>query len=555
MRTKRILAISCILALLVGAMLTGMLSGCTPAAEKITIEVLTWHGPDSATKYYAGYLEMAKNYMKTHKNVVIKIKYEADGTYGNILETGFAGGTAPDIIQMKSAQRSTFSANLLDLRAMLNEASAYDTRNAKWIDNFVGGEGAFPAEKSGDVETAFLFVPNDGNPDVYTGNSYIFNSSLVKKAGLDPKTTPKTWKEMFTWLEALKKNTAIDPIAGSSDVGGKVSQLGYAFGVKYADKFFDSAITDAAFAGDLWWDKLYALTCYEKGSAMALDNLAYYPAMMALMKQHLGYYQPSWYENTAETEKLTFASGKAALMVTAFWDYSTLASALTKDKFPDGYGLFPIPYFGADTLAYCVEKGWITQAEADAAAPYAVTRPSAGGGSGRHEYGFTVNKKTAENAEKLAVVKDFLMYMTSKTTQDKYVVTAQSLSPVKDVALIDMMKQFIVPEPDGGFVTDILGYTVVEWGKSGWDVEMIKYLKGEQDWQTTIAAVSAPEWKGDIPTVEALQTAVDTAQTDLDAAADADKEGKQHALDAAKLRQKLYVQYYYDKTGNWTELG
>lgn len=553
MKPSKILAFTCVLALLAGLM-AGLSTGCVPAGDKITIEVLTWHGPDSATKYYDGYLQMARDYMKKHRNVDITIKYEADGTYGSILETGFAGGTAPDIIHMKSAQRLTFSNNLMDLRSSLEAQNPYDTRNARWIDNFVGEEAAFPAENSGEVANAFLFVPHDGNPEIYTGRSYIFNVDIIQKAGLDPKDPPMDWKEMFTWLETLAKNQDIAPIAGSSDVGGKVSQLGYGFGEAYADKFFDEEIIDPEFAGDLWWDKLYALTCYEGGDGMPLDDLPYYPAMMKLIQKHIGFYQTSWYENSGETEVLTFASGKSAMMVSAFWDFNNLAATLSEEKFPKGYGMFPIPYLGADTLAYAVEKGWISQAEADAAAPYAVTRPSAGGGSGTHEYGFSVNRKSAENSEKLAVILDFLRFMTSKEEQDKYVETAQSLSPVKDVKLIDMMKQFIIEEPEGGFAKDILGYTVVEWGKSGWDVEMIKFLKGEVDWKATIASVSAPEWKGDIPSLEDLQAAVDTAQADLDAAAEADKPAKERALKYAQLRHKLYRDYYHEKTGNLDEL-
>jgi hypothetical protein len=234
----------------------------------------------------------------------------------------------------------------------------------------------------------------------------------------------------------------------------------------------------------------------------------------------------------------------------AFWDFDTLAGSVTAAKFPKGYGLFPVPYFGADTLAYAVSKGWITQAEADAAQPWSVTRPAAAGGSGMHEYGFAVNRKTAENPEKLAAVIDFLRFLTSKAEQDMYVETAKSLSPIKDVKVIDMMKSFMVPEPPGGFARDVVGYTVVEWGKSGWDVDLIKFLKGEADWQTTIQAISAPEWKGDIPSLKNLQDAVTSAQKDLTNASDADKPAKEHALKFAQLRLKLYRDYYYQMKGD-----
>ncbi len=520
--------------------------------EPITITLLTWHGPDSATNYYQGYQEIAEDYMALQKNVTVEIRYEADDTYGSILETGFAGGTAPDIIQMKSGQRSTYKMNLMNLREELLKPSAYDTRNETWAENFVGGLDAFPVEEGAEDSNSILFVPNDGNPEVYTGKIYLYNKKLVADAGLDPEDTPETWTEMFEWLEAIAAKGETAPIAGSNDVGGKVSQLGYCFGSDYTNEFFDSELNDPEFLDDLYWDKLYVLTCYDQNgdaSQMALDDVPYYPAMFKLMKQHLSYYQSSWTENSAETETLTFASGKAAMITTAFWDYDTLVSSLSESVFPDGYGFFRIPYLGEDTLDYAVDKGWISQSEADAAAPYAVTKPSFSGGSGTHDSGFCVNLAVGEDETRKAVVMDFLQYLSSKEAQEKYVVTASSISPVKDVPVIDAMENFIVEEPEGGYAERIVGYTVVEWGAAGWDVEMLKFLNGEMDYDTLVKTVSAPEYKGDIPSQEALEEAVQTAQAELDAAGDDEKEEKQRALTYATLRQKLYNEYYYEMTG------
>ncbi len=517
----------------------------------VDIELLTWHGPDKPTKFYAGYEAMAKEYMDLHPNVTITIKSEDESTYGSILETGFAGGEAPDIMQMQSAQRLTFAPNLLNLRAYLNEENPYDTRNPKWIDNFVGGEAMFPPENNNADADAFLFVPNDGNPNVSTGQLYIFNKDIIAKAGLDPEKTPVTWKEMFLWLEALNKNRdQVEPIAGSNDVGGKISQVGNEFGEKYADKFFGDEINNPDFSADLFYDKLYVLTCYQGGSTMPLDNLPYYPALFALMKQHLSYYQTSWPENTPETESLTFASGKAAMMVTSYWDYNKLTGNLSEGKFPQGYGLFPVPYMGKETLDYATEQGWISKDEAEAAKPYAVDRVSASDGAGKHEYGFTVNKALESEPEKLAAVIDFLKFMSSKDSQVKYVEMAQSLSPVVDVAIPESLQAFVVEEPKDGFAKEILGITVIEWGKSGWDIEMMKFLKGEAEWQGTVDAISHPEWVNDIPPLADLEAAVPTAQTELEAADETTKTDKERALAFAELRLTLYRDYFFNLTGD-----
>ncbi len=531
----------------------GLFAGCQSGGNKTEIEILTWHGPDSATNYYKGYEQAAKDYMKTHSNVNIKIKYEQDSTYGSILETGFAGGTAPDIIQMKSGQRLTYSQNLLNLRDYLNEENPYDKRSDKWINNFINEDKAIPVEANATDANAWLIVPNDGNPNVYAGRIYVFNTSLIKKAGLDPQKTPTTWKEMFEWLEALAGNAEVAPIAGSSDLGGKVSQIGNSFGPDYQDKFFSDDITDEEFTFDLYYDKLYVLTCYDKGTDMPLDNLPYYPALFKLMKQHLSYYQTSWAENSPETEILTFANGKSAMITSSFWDYDALTTSLSDSKFPDGYGIFQFPYMTDDTLDYAVEKGWITQEESDAAKPYANNKPTQHVGIESNEMGFSVNAKLADNKEKLDAAIDFLKYFSSYDAQSKYVETAQSLSPVKDVKIIDMMNNFIRTS-SVGYVKNILGYTVIEWGKSGWDVDLMKFIKGEADWQSTVQTISAPEWVGDIPTVEALAQAVTDAEAEVKSASADTKADKERALKFAQLRQKLYTEYFYDKTGNLKEI-
>lgn len=542
------------IALAVGAALAlTALSGCTAPEPRVTLELLTWHGPDSLTNYYEGYQQVISDYQAANPDIRIEIKSEEDASYGSILETGFAGGTAPDIIQMKSGQRSTFATNLLDLREYLAGESAY-VDEGTWMDSFVGGEGAFPVEDNGVNANSILFVPNDGNPEVFAGRMYIFNTKLVADAGLDPAETPKDFTEFFEWLEALDGNADVAPIAGSNDVGGKVSQIGYGFGEHYADKFFADEFNDTELSNDLFYDKIYTLTNYTGGSEMPLTDLPYYPAMFKLIKQHVSYFQDSWTENSPETETLTFASGKAALMQTSFWDYGSLVGSLGESAFPDGYGLFQMPYFGADTLDYAVDKGWITPEEADAAAPYAVDRPATASGAGRHEYGFTLNAALADDPEKLEVAIDFLQFLSSAEEQKKYVEIAQSFSPVVGVEVVDSLQPFVVAEPEGGFAEQVLGYTVIEWGKAGWDVVFTQFLNGEISAEELVTQVAYPEWAADIPDAATLAAATADAQAQLEAATDDEKEGKERALAYAQLRESLFTTYYHSMTGDLTEL-
>ena len=224
-------------------------------------------------------------------NVQISIRAEDEGTFGSILETGFAGGTAPDIIQLKSGQRSTFGHNLLNLRRFLNEPNPHDTRGLTWADNFVGGIEAFPTEDNGVDANSILFIPNDGNPDVFAGRVLVFNRYLVRQAGLDPDSPPVTWTDYFIWLEALNTLEGVEPIAGDADIGGKVSQMGYMFCPDFATRFFHEDFSAPELKDALFWDKLYILTCYEGGSQLPLLDLPFYSAMFGLMRQHLSYYQ------------------------------------------------------------------------------------------------------------------------------------------------------------------------------------------------------------------------------------------------------------------------
>ncbi|MEZ4726265.1 MAG: hypothetical protein R3E79_03925 [Caldilineaceae bacterium] len=58
MSARRTLARLCTLSLVVALLLAGCLNAspaAQPGQDGYTIRIMTWHGPDSITKYYAGY--------------------------------------------------------------------------------------------------------------------------------------------------------------------------------------------------------------------------------------------------------------------------------------------------------------------------------------------------------------------------------------------------------------------------------------------------------------------------------------------------------------------
>jgi hypothetical protein len=120
--------------------------------------------------------------------------------------------------------------------------------------------------------------------------------------------------------------------------------------------------------------------------------------------------------------------------------------------------------------------------------------------------------------------------------------------------MIDSMSQFLVEEPEGGYAEQVLGYTVVEWGKAGWDVSVIKFLAGEITWEEMVQEVAAPEWAADIPTPAALAEAITAAEADLEKAKKSERPDKERALEFARLRSELYNEYYHEATGDMVEL-
>ena len=111
---------------------------CSGSGSKKELVVMTWHGPYDSTQYYQGYKYLEEEYEKLHKDVDVVLRSEPDAQYTQILDTGFSGGTAPDIILMKSAQRSTYLSDLLDLTPYFLEKSAYSDSDRR-IDDFIGG--------------------------------------------------------------------------------------------------------------------------------------------------------------------------------------------------------------------------------------------------------------------------------------------------------------------------------------------------------------------------------------------------------------------------------
>lgn len=560
---------------------------CSGSGSKKELVVMTWHGPYDSTQYYQGYKYLEEEYEKLHKDVDVVLRSEPDAQYTQILDTGFSGGTAPDIILMKSAQRSTYLSDLLDLTPYFLEKSAYSDSD-RWIDDFIGGMSSFKLENSGseaEAKLGYMFVPFDSNPNFAEEMMFVFNKKQVAAAGLDPEDTPETYEEFFVWMETLSEDFPNGRIAGNTDVGTKLSHITFEFGNHYYDSFFDAKYSEADVSDALFWDKAYIVLTYSQngfeeeldakglqvpvsGAPMATDSTPYNDAMMEFARQYLAQYREGWISTNDTDAALLFTRGDVPVYTATANTYDTLLSDIEAqggDKFnagEDAVGLFPVPYMDADTLDYAVEKGWITQAQADSAEPWIAGKYSSVTG-GQFDFGFTINKKVAENEEKLDLAIDFMQFATSKSVQEEYVIKANSISPIDGVRIPESVSKFSSPEPEDGYATQMVGGYSLEWGQGpddNWTVTAYNYLCGDNKYgyknaTELITAISDPLWYGDILQLSAYKDAMDTKQAEYDATTDeAMKEIKALELKIATYRYELYKNYYYEKTGPLTPL-
>ncbi|MFN5926576.1 MAG: ABC transporter substrate-binding protein, partial [Roseiflexaceae bacterium] len=383
-----------------------------PTAEPTyVIKIMTWHGPDSNTGYYDGYKQITDDYTAAHPNVTFEFVYQPLDGYKELLDTQFVSGSAPHIIQMQPWMYGEYANKgvLYNLNNAYNAKSAYADA-PRWIDTFSGGEASFAGIRSSNKYGGIFFVPSDSNATMSIGQPIFYNKDLFKKAGLDPETPPQNWEEYRTAMKALKASGVI-PVAADNGrwVGWSLGQVGYQFGEKYVDQFYDAKYTSANRGVEYYWDKVYLALANGQ-----LENADYYDDMLTIWQDYAQYWQDGW-TGTAEADAPNlFMTGQAAMLQAGFWDFQGY-SDLIGDKF--AWGIFPVPVITSETSKYAIGK---------------YNAPP-----NTQDYGFTVNATVEQDKALEAVVVDFLQYFSSIEAQTKYVGIAKSFSPVEGVPIPD----------------------------------------------------------------------------------------------------------------------
>lgn len=425
--------------LLTTAMLTSMLPVSASASEapEVEISIMSWHGEGSGTKYYDGIKYAMDEYTKLHPNVSIEYILQPYDGYMDLLDTQYIAGTAADLVYMQPHMTKAFADKgvLLPLdEYMLNESPYAD--GERWIDTFTGGESSFTTSKASNAMGAIMFVPMDSNPGISVGQPFFYNKNLFEQAGITE--LPNTYEEFIDTLQQLK-DAGITPLACDYERGFSwaVGMISSQFGEHYMDQYFDDKYNGSDKL-ELKADKnniILANEWYQADDQILMD--------MSNILIELGkYWQDGWTGATTMDTKNLFLMQEVAIMQEGSWSFNEYEDLITDFE----WGVLPIPMFTKETSEYAMEG---------------FEKPT-----GQMDSGYALSGKLEEEPDKLAVVIDFMQFLTSKEIQQKYVDVAVSFSPIDGVEQPEELQTFLF-ETDKCIYEQPIGSNYVDLGDAG----------------------------------------------------------------------------------------
>lgn len=163
----------------------------TPEVEKVKLTIGSWRTEDTEA-----YKKIIAEFNKTNPNIEIEFKPTKNTEYNTVLNTALQTGSGPDIIHLRpyAAGRQVADAGYLE-----------PLDNLTGIDVFT-------------EDTLFAAKGSDGKiygvPTVFSSTQIFYNKKLFEKYNL---AEPKTWDELITVSETLKKNKVIPFAFGSKE--------------------------------------------------------------------------------------------------------------------------------------------------------------------------------------------------------------------------------------------------------------------------------------------------------------------------------------------------
>ena len=337
-----------------------------------------------------GINEMAKEYQKTHPNVVIIQDAIPEGTYGQWVSTQLMGGTAPDIMQVGA---------MLPANIWLSYYNRYFQPLSRYVNapnpHNAGTDIAdLPLRQTykDGMKTAYVTEMQEymSVPLSLFGVRIFYNKDLLKKlTGRDE--APRDYREFLAVCEQIR--SAVNAVTGQPyiPIAGSAYHFGHWDGMMFSPVTY-GAFRRADFNRDGFVGNDETFVAFKTG---LLDF--YYPPYalwLKMLREVTDYFQVGYTGLGRDEAVFLFAQQRAVFMTTGTWDARSLQEQ-AEGQFEVGIMDFPIPSRDDPVYGQVVE-GRIYE--------------SPGGG---FQFGVSRNSKNVD------VAVDFLLFLASQKGNEK----------------------------------------------------------------------------------------------------------------------------------------
>ncbi len=166
-------------------------TGSARTAAPITLEVWDWGSPTPSAVQVS-----IDSYMKSHKNIKIKIVHQPFNAMPTLVRAAIAVRKGPDVFRSYASPFIfDYYRGVLPLKGLVRPADLKNLVGWQYVSAGQGGKG-----------TPYAL------PWLANGSIFYYNKALFKQAGLNPDKPPTNWSELLVDCAALKA-AGIVPIA------------------------------------------------------------------------------------------------------------------------------------------------------------------------------------------------------------------------------------------------------------------------------------------------------------------------------------------------------
>ncbi|KRN28858.1 hypothetical protein IV38_GL001065 [Lactobacillus selangorensis] len=394
------------------------LAACGSSSAQKDVKITILQGKVESNKQFK---QIAKQYEKTHPHVKIEVTSIGGGTdYDPVLKTRISSGNAPTIFSL---------AGPADLKQFKNYAADLsDTKAAK------------NAEK-GTTSAVSEGGKTYGLPFNVEGYGYVYNKTVFKKAGIDPKSLT-TVAKLQAAVEKIDSEKDQLGIKGVFAMPGKETwtMSDHLLNLYLAPEYDNNAM------------KLY------NSKTLNFSRNQEMKQMLDLQKKYS--VQPVMQLDYSAQVNQDFSQGKVAMIQQGDWIYPTVES-VDKKFAQNDVGMIPIPVKG--------EEGKLPV--------------------GTSLY-WAVNKRKSTAEQKAA--KDFLDWLYTSKAGKKDVVNKLHFVPAykgySNMKMPDALTQVVYDYSKQGKTTGWVfpAYTGTSWDPDVAQPNLQKYLSGKQAWDKTV---------------------------------------------------------------------